>query len=269
VDVIGAIAGDVIGAAYEFERAKTVAFPLFSEESRFTDDTVMTVATAYALLTGRPYDTAYRQFGRKYPDAGYGGMFLQWLFSERPVPYNSFGNGSAMRVSPVGFACASVDDVLREAERSAAVTHNHEEGIKGAQATALAVFLASSGASKAVIREEITRRFAYDLERRIDEIRPDYQWDVTCQGSVPAAIVAFLDSTDVESAIRLAISLGGDADTQATIAGGIAHAFYGDVPPAIVEQVRKQLPTAFLVVLDEFERRFMSPGHRDRKSAQG
>ena len=227
----------------------------------------MTVATAYALLTGRPYDSAYQQFGRRYPNAGYGSGFQKWLLNEQPAPYNSFGNGSAMRVSPVGFACSSVDEVLLEAERSAAVTHNHEDtrehgtaGIKGAQATALAVFLARSGASKEDIRSEVMARFGYDLDRCIDDIRPEYSWDVTCQGSVPEAILAFLESTDAESAIRLAISLGGDADTQATIAGGIAQAFYGDLPSPIVSEVRQRLPAEFIVVIDQFEARFMAPG---------
>ena len=189
---------------------------------RFTDDTVLTVATTHAILTSTPYEIAYRAFGRQHPNAGYGNAFFKWLSSDESGPYNSWGNGSAMRVSPVGLAFNTVDDVLREAERSA-VTHNHPEGIKGAQATALAVFMARSGASKKEIRDELALRFGYDLGRTVSQIRPDYQWDVSCQGSVPEALVAFLDSADVESAIRLAISLGGDADTQAAIAGGVAH----------------------------------------------
>jgi ADP-ribosylglycohydrolase len=199
---------------------------------------------------------AYRDFGRRHPDAGYGGTFYQWLLSSEPRPYNSWGNGSAMRVAPVGFAFGSVDEVLRQAEQSAAVTHNHLEGIKGAQATALAVFMGRSGASKEEIRGELVRRFGYDLHRSIDQIRPTYEWDVSCQRSVPEAIVAFLESADVEHAIRLAISLGGDGDTQAAIAGGIAHAFYGQVPPAIVGPVRERLPKEFLEVIDAFERAF-------------
>jgi ADP-ribosylglycohydrolase len=254
--MIGVIAGDVIGSVHEHTRIKSTAFPLFDARSSFTDDTVLTVATAYAILTGTSYETAYRDFGRRYPDAGYGGMFVQWLFAAHPRPYNSWGNGSAMRVAPVGLACVSVDDVLKEAERSAAVTHDHVEGIKGAQATALAVFLARSGRSKAAIRDELTGRFGYDLSGSIDMIRPGYEWDVSCQGSVPAALVAFFESTDVEEAIRLAISLGGDADTLAAIAGGIAHAFYRYVPRAIVEPLRERLPAEFLDVIDEFERRF-------------
>lgn len=254
--MIGVIAGDVIGSVHEHALTKSTTFPLFSPRSRFTDDTVLTVATAHAILSGTPYETAYRDFGRAHPNAGYGASFLQWLHAEQPHPYNSWGNGSAMRVAPVGLAFDNVDDVLREAERSAAVTHNHEEGIKGAQATALAVFLARSHTSKDGIREELTRRFGYDLQRTVRQIRPGYQWDVSCRGSVPEAIVAFLDSRDVEDAIRLAVSLGGDADTQASIAGGIAEAFYGRVPATIVASVRQRLPPRFIEVLDTFQRTY-------------
>src|SRR3954451_12942445 len=256
VVMIGVIAGDVIGSVHEYAITKSTDFPLFEPRSRFTDDTVLTVATAYAILTGTPYDAAYRDFGREHPAAGYGGSFYGWLFAEEQHPYNSWGNGSAMRVAPVGFAFTSVDDVLHEAERSAAVTHNHVEGIKGAQATALAVFLARSGASKDAIRKALVQRFGYNLDRTVEQIRPAYQWDVSCQRSVPEAIVAFLDSSDVEDAIRLAVSLGGDADTQAAIAGGIAEAFYRRLPENIVDAVRKRLPARFIDVIDAFRRRF-------------
>ena len=222
--MLGAIAGDVIGSVYEGNPTKSPDFPLFHPLCSFTDDTVMTVATAHAILTGDPYTEAYRAFGRRYPHAGYGSGFRAWLRSEEPRPYNSWGNGSAMRVSPVGLAFNDVETVLREARRSAEVTHNHPEGIKGAQAVALAGFMANTGASKAEIRVEMTQRFGYDLTRRIAEIRPDYAFDVSCQGTVPEALTAFLESTSVEDAIRLAISLGGDSDTLAAIAGGIAHA---------------------------------------------
>jgi ADP-ribosylglycohydrolase len=254
--MIGVIAGDVIGSIHEHSRTKSTDFPLFDPLCCFTDDTVLTVATAYAILNGTSYETAYRDFGRRHPDAGYGGTFSQWLLSAEPHPYNSWGNGSAMRVVPVGLAFTSVDDVLREAEQSAAVTHNHVDGIKGAQATALAVFMGRSGASKEEIRNELVRRFGYDLSRSIDEIRPTYRWDVSCQGSVPEAIVAFLDSGDVEHAIRLAISLGGDSDTQAAIAGGIAQAFYGHVPETIAGPVRERLPPEFIDVIDAFDQAF-------------
>jgi ADP-ribosylglycohydrolase len=254
--MIGAIAGDVIGSVHERAGTKTTSFPLFQSGSRFTDDTVLTVATAHAILTGTSYQEAYRYFGRLYPDAGYGGMFLEWLMSREPRPYNSWGNGSAMRVVPVGLAFTTVDEVLRQAERSAAVTHDHPEGIRGAQAVALAVFLARSGESREGIRQEIAGRFGYHLDRSVEAIRPGYRFDVSCQGSVPEAIIAFLDSSDVEHAIRLAISLGGDADTQATIAGGIANAWYGGVPASIVDPVRERLPSAFLQVMDRFQRRY-------------
>jgi len=256
VDMIGAIAGDIIGSVHEHALTKSTAFTLFDPLCRFTDDTVLTVATAYAILTGTPYKAAYRDFGRQHPDAGYSRAFYGWLLAEDPVPYQSWGNGSAMRVGPVGFAFGNVDDVLLEAARSAAVTHDHAEGIKGAQATALAVFLARAGAPKDQIRRDLVQRFGYNLDRTVEQIRPSYQWDASCQGSVPEAIVAFLDSTDVESAIRLAVSLGGDADTQATIAGGIAEAFYRHVPETIVGAVRARLPPRFIEVLDAFRQAF-------------
>lgn len=254
--MLGAIAGDVIGSVHEHRPIKTTEFPLLVPGSRFTDDTVLTVATAHAILTGTSYQEAYRSIGRRYPDAGYGGMFLDWLESPDPRPYNSWGNGSAMRVAPVGWAFDTVEAVLDQAERSAAVTHDHPEGIKGAQATAHAVFMARSGAFKEDMRDDLVGRFGYDLDRTIDQIRPAYQWDVSCQGSVPEAIIAFLDSTDYEDAIRLAISLGGDADTQAAIAGAIAQAHYGAVPDEIVARVRERLPGEFLAVVDEFEGRW-------------
>jgi ADP-ribosylglycohydrolase len=254
--MLGVIAGDVIGSVHEWRGTKTTAFPLFEGGSRFTDDTVLTVATAHAILNGSSYGDAYREFGRRHPDAGYGGSFRRWLMTAVPQPYQSWGNGSAMRVAPVGLAFDTVDDVLREAERSAAVTHDHQEGIKGAQAVALAVFLARSGESRDTIRLEVTRRFGYRLERTVDEIRPGYSFDVSCQGSVPEALTAFLEAIDVEHAIRLAVSLGGDSDTQAAIAGGIAHAFFRHVPDAIVDGVRARLPEEFVAVLDAFDRSF-------------
>jgi ADP-ribosylglycohydrolase len=222
----------------------------------FTDDTVLTVATATALLNGQPYADAYHEFGRRYPHAGYGGAFRRWLQEDHRRPYGSFGNGSAMRVGPVGWAMTSVDEVLAEAARSASATHDHAEGIRGAQAVALATFLARTGSSKEVIRREVETRLGYDLSRTVDEIRPTYTFDVTCQGSVPEAIVAFLDSDSVESAIRLAISLGGDADTQAAIAGGIAEAFYRGVPDWLAREVLAKLPDEFRDVVDRFTSRY-------------
>ena len=264
--MLGAIAGDIIGSAYEASPVKSTDFELFLPGSRFTDDSVLTIATAEALLGDGDYARAYRRYGHAYPSAGYGGSFYRWLLSDDAAPYNSWGNGAPMRVSPVGFALETVEEVMAEAARSAAVTHNHPEGIKGAQATALAVFLARSGSDKAAIKSAIEQRFGYDLARSLDGIRPTYDFDVSCQGSVPESLIAFLESTDYESAIRNAISLGGDADTMACIAGGVAQAFYGAVPEQIAREVRLRLPGDFLDVIDRFERRYgsahASPGIR-------
>ena len=221
---------------------------------------MLTVATAAAILRSQPYDVVYRDFGRRYPNAGYGAAFYRWLFADRPEPYNSYGNGSAMRVSPVGWAWDDEATVLREAERSAVVTHSHPEGVKGAQAVALAVFKARSGETKNEIREAITSRFGYDMGRTIEEIRPAYRFYVTCQDSVPEALIAFLDSSDFEHAVRLAISLGGDSDTQGAIAGAVAHAYYGPLETVIGEVVRQRLPNEFIEILDEFsDRHGMTP----------
>jgi ADP-ribosylglycohydrolase len=254
--MIGAIAGDIIGSVYEFGRTKSKEFPLFGPDSHFTDDTVMTVAIAQAILTDGDYRKAVLDFGRRYPDAGYGGFFNSWLRSPDPKPYNSWGNGSAMRVSPVGFAFNSVDDVLREAARTAEFTHNHLEGVKGAQATALSVFLARTVRDKDLIRTEITARFGYDLARTVDDIRPSYSFDESCQGTVPEAIVAFLDSTSYEDAIRNAVSLGGDSDTLACITGGIAEAFYGPVPSSIRAKVQEILTPELWEITERFCARF-------------
>lgn len=258
--MLGAIAGDVIGSIYEVVPIKSTTFPLFDECSRFTDDTVLTVATAAAILRNKPYDVMYRDFGRRYPRAGYGASFYDWLRSDDPEPYGSFGNGSAMRVSPVGFAYDDEQTVLREAERSASATHNHREGVRGAQAVALAVLKARLGESREQIRDGLTFHFGYDFDRSIAEIRPGYSFDVTCQGSVPEALIAFFESTDVESAIRIAISLGGDSDTLAAIAGSVAHAYYAEIPDSIVTGVRQRLPTEFLEVIDEFTEKYVRPG---------
>jgi len=198
------------------------------------------------------YAAAYRDWGSRYPGRGYGTWFHKWLGDPNRGPYNSFGNGSAMRVSPIGWAFDTLDEVLAEAERSAAVTHNHPEGIKGAQATAAVVFLARTGAPKDEIRREISGRFGYHLNRTVEAIRPDYRFDVTCQGSVPEAIIAFLDADDFEHAIRLAISLGGDADTQAAVTGGVAEAFWGRVSARIEQEIRAVLDRALLEVVDRF-----------------
>jgi ADP-ribosylglycohydrolase len=254
--MIGAIAGDIIGSVFEHHTIKSTQFPLFSRYSGFTDDTVLTVAIADSILKKVDYATSLKAFAQKYPDAGYGSSFYRWIFSSDSRPYNSWGNGSAMRVSPVGFAFDSMEDVLSEAKKSAEVTHNHPEGIKGAQATALAVFTARSGKSKATIKQEISDRFGYNLDRALDDIRPHYRFDISCQGSVPEAIIAFLEGKDFEDAIRKAISLGGDSDTQACIAGGIAQAYYQNIPREIVSDVRKRLPEEFLLIIDEFSEKY-------------
>ena len=250
--MLGAIAGDIFGAAYEGQPLKRDDFDLFDEARYFTDDTVLTVATADALLSDGDYAASYRRWGNRFPGRGYGGWFLDWLGDPSRGPYNSFGNGSAMRVSPIGWVFDTLDEVLAEAERSAGVTHDHPEGIKGAQATATAVHLARIGATKDEIRHEVSTRFAYDLDRTIATIRPNYSFDVTCQGSVPEALIAFLDADDFEHTLRLAISLGGDADTQAAIAGGVAEAFWGGVPERIEADVRTVLDEQLLAVLDRF-----------------
>jgi ADP-ribosylglycohydrolase len=249
--MIGAIAGDIIGSIYEHWPIKTKDFPLFSNRCKFTDDTVLTVAIADAILSGLSYRQSLQEFGRLHPNAGYGGSFIQWLHSDNPQPYNSWGNGSAMRVSPVGFAFQSEADVMLNAKLTAQVSHNHPEGIKGAQATALAIFMAKSGRGKNKIKKRISNEFGYDLNRTVDEIRPEYSFDVSCQGTVPEAIIAFIDSDSHEDAVRNAISLGGDSDTLACISGGIADAFYG-VPENIRMEVQNRLTPDLLKIVESF-----------------
>lgn len=254
--MIGAIAGDVIGSVYEFNNIRTTEFPLFNNHSRFTDDTVLTIAVADSLLGNGDFITCLKRYGRKYPRAGYGGYFYKWLFSDDSEPYNSLGNGSAMRVSPVGFSFNTLEEVLSMARKSAEITHNHPEGIKGAEAVAAAIFFARKGESKASIREEIGKRFCYNLDRPLYEIRSSNFFNETCPGSVPEAIISFLESSSFEDAIRLAISIGGDSDTIACITGSIAQAFYGSVPTDIVLEIRKRLPDEFLDVIDKFDEKF-------------
>lgn len=254
--MIGAIAGDIIGSVYEARPIKTKDFPLFQNRSRFTDDSVLTVAVAAAILQGTGYRDAVRDIGRRYPHAGYGGSFIGWLMSEHPRPYNSWGNGAAMRVSPVGFAFDDEKVVLAEAEKTAEITHNHPEGIKGAQATALAVFLARTGTGKNDMRMRISREFGYDLDRTVDDIRPGYSFDVSCQGTVPEAVVAFLDSDSWEDAVRNAVSLGGDSDTLACITGGIAEGFYGGVPKEVEREAYARLPADLKSITEEFRKKY-------------
>lgn len=255
--LLGAIAGDVIGSLFEWNSTKRTDFQLFNPFSRFTDDTVMTVANADWLLTNGNLTHIMQAYGKRYPHAGYGGMFGNWLTEENPKPYNSFGNGSAMRVSPVGWAFNTLDETLEAARKSAEVTHNHPEGIKGAQAVAACIYLARTGKSKDEIRQYIETFAGYDLRRTCNQIRPSYSFDVTCQGSVPESIIAFLESSDYESAIRLAVSLGGDADTMGTIAGSIAEAFYGKIPQSVQKEVVSRLPKEFVKIMQKFHEKFV------------
>jgi ADP-ribosylglycohydrolase len=231
--MLGAIAGDIIGSVHEGMGTKAVDFPLFVANSTFTDDTILTVAVADCLLTQSSYVDKFHEYTHAYPYRGYGAGFWHWVQRGEREPYNSWGNGSAMRVSAVAFAMDALEDVRAAARASAEVTHNHPEGVRGAEATAVATYLARRGATKKEIREVVEQKSGYDLSRTIAAIRPTYNFDVSCQGTVPEAITAFLESEDYEHAIRLAISLGGDADTLACIIGGIAGAFYGGVPQHI------------------------------------
>ena len=244
--LIGAISGDVIGSVHEGAPPKAKDFPLFVPGSTFTDDTVLTVAVASAIREGIDFNRSLRRWGRRYPYAGYGSWFCDWLFSEGALPYNSFGNGSAMRVSPIGWAFDDLDVVLREAARSAAITHNHPEGIKGAQAVAAAIFLARNGQGKDKIAALLSDRFGYDCTADLRVFQQRGGFDVTCQGTLPAAAAAFLHSTDFEDAVRNAVSFGGDADTLACIAGGIAEAHYSGVPDRIQAEVFARLDRALL-----------------------
>jgi len=236
----------------EHHQIKTKDFPLFHPQCRFTDDTVLTVAIADVILSGRPYIDSVKEIGRCYPGAGYGGSYIQWLHSDDTRPYNSWGNGSVMRASPAGFAFSCEDEILRHAKMTAEITHNHPEGIKGAQATALAVFLARMGTGKEQIRSRFAKEFGYNMNRTVDDIRPTYTFDVSCQGTVPEAIIAFLDSDSYEDAVRNAISLGGDSDTLACITGSVAEAFYGDIPKHVQEKVHECLTPDLWQVTEAF-----------------
>lgn len=262
--MIGAILGDIIGSPYEFDRGnKTKDFPLFSKRSAFTDDTVMTIAIADALLNaGRDASNecikqgiiaAMRKYGARYPYAGYGARFASWLAEECPQPYNSFGNGSAMRVSPAAWLYHDIASVRRIARLSAEVSHSHPEGIKGAEATASAIFLGRTGHSKAEIRRYIEEQFGYALNRTCDEIRPQYRHMESCMETVPEAVTAFLEGDSFEDVLRTSVSLGGDCDTLAAIAGSIAEGFYG-VPGDLKRECHNRLPEDLLAVLMRFEK---------------
>ena len=274
--MLGSIIGDTAGSVYEFNNIKTMDFPFFSEKSDYTDDSIMTMAVADWLLKDPTHgmdtlEASLISFAKKYPCpmGGYGGGFHRWLFHPEELgdygsrdfkpgtrhPYNSWGNGSAMRASANGWMFDTLEDTERVAGLSAAITHNHPEGIKGAQSTAAAIFMARNGSSKEAIRSYITEKYGYNLNRTCDEIRPVYHWESSCQGTVPEAMVAFFDSTDFESAIRLAISLGGDSDTLACITGGIAEAFYKEIPDPIAKGIWSLLPEDFKAILQEMEAR--------------
>lgn len=284
--MLGAIIGDIVGSIYEFDNTNRMDFPFFSERSTYTDDSIMTVAVAEWLLSDNTHshDTLEEimvRYAHEYPFpmGGYGGAFSQWLFRPEGLvdymtgklangrcPYNSWGNGSAMRASAVGWKFSTLEETERVAELSASITHDHPEGIKGAQATAAAIFLARIGKSKDEIKEYIETRFGYDLGTHTDEIRKVYGWESSCQGTVPPAIRAFLDSTDFESAVRIAVSLGGDSDTLACITGGIAEAYYKFIPDEILKEAIKRLPAAFLKVLNvlrEGSYYKLNPGRED------
>ena len=260
----GAILGDIIGSPFEFDQGnKSKEFPLFSKNATFTDDSVMTIAVGYAFLDAQPNAdiewirrrliSSMKQYGRMFPYAGYGGMFRRWLKCDDPQPYGSFGNGSAMRVSSVAWLYNDIETVRSMARLSAEVSHNHPEGIKGAEATAAAIFLARTGNSKEEIKAYIEDNFGYDLSRTCDEIRPGYHHVETCQETVPEAITAFLEGESFEDVIRTAVSLGGDCDTLTCIAGSIAEGFYG-VPEALKQECRNRLPEELKMVLDRFDR---------------
>lgn len=263
--MLGAIIGDVVGSRFEWNNIKTKEFTFFTDQCFVTDDSIMTLALAKAVLES---DSAFQNvsqkavtwmqtIGRNYPDCGYGSAFCAWMFSEHPQPYNSFGNGAAMRVSAAGFAAASLEEAKRLSKELTEVTHNHPEGLKGAEATAAAIFLARTGHSIQEIRAHIDRNY-YPMNFTLDEIRPTYQFNETCQETVPQALMAFLESTGFEDAIRNAISIGGDSDTVAAITGSVAEAYYG-VPASIRETALTYLPPELRTILEEFEARYPAP----------
>jgi len=255
--MLGAIAGDIIGSVYEWNNIKSKEFTLFSPKAFFTDDSVLTVALADAILNDSDYGQLLKEYHRRYPNAGYGGSFNAWAISSNSKPYNSWGNGSAMRTSPVGYAFDNLDKVLLKAEYYASFTHNHPEGIKGAQATSAATFLARTGISKDDIKSFITERFNYDLTKSIEDIRPTYEFNESCQQTVPQAITAFLESDSYEDAIRNAISLGGDSDTLACITGGIAEAYYGELTKDVTETASNILDDDLNRVVEQFYQKYI------------
>jgi len=252
--MLGAIIGDIAGSIYEHSNRKSKDFPFFGPGADFTDDTVCTIAVADALLHGKPPGDTLYEWCARYPGRGYGGMFAQWLRAWERRPYGSYGNGAAMRVSPAGLLGKTLDEALAMARAVTEVTHNHPEGLKGAAATAHAIFLARAGERPEEIRTAIQSEYGYDLSRTVDEIRPAYQFDITCQGTVPEALICALEAKDFEDVIRNAISIGGDSDTLAAIAGGVAEALFG-ISEELVKGGRSRIPLGMRQVLDELYER--------------
>lgn len=260
--MIGAIIGDIVGSRFEWDNHKSKDFELFDRRCRPTDDSIMSLAVAQAILrSGDNYEdlsshavASMQELGRLYPDAGYGGSFRKWIASDNPQPYNSYGNGSAMRVSPCGYAARSLEEAKKLSAIVTEVSHNHPEGMKGAEAIAVAIFLAREGRSKEEIKKHMREKY-YDIDFTIDEICESYEFDVSCQGSVPVALAAFFESTDFEDAIRNSISVGGDSDTIAAIAGSVAGAFYG-VPEGLVASAIAYLDERQLDILRQFEQKY-------------
>ncbi len=251
--MLGAVFGDVAGSRFEWYNNKSKEFELLAGECHPTDDSVMTCAVADALMSGADPAAVMQKWGRDYPGYGYGCRFLDWIYAPIPAPYNSWGNGSGMRTAPVGWLFDSLEETLAVAEKISAVTHNHPEGIKGAQAVSAAVYLARTGSSREQIGAYLRENF-YPLDFTLDEIRPDYDFDVSCQGSVPQALVAFLESTGFEDAVRNAISIGGDSDTIAAMTGAVSEAFYG-IPDELVDRLMPFVDERMMDVIRRFGRR--------------
>jgi len=255
--MIGSIIGDVVGVPFEFAPTKDKDFVMFSNSATFSDDSILTIATADALLNKLTYEEAYLKWSKNYPRRGYGNMFLEWIENDDRKPYNSYGNGSAMRVSPIAYLpFGNISEVMLEAKKTSEVTHNHEEGIRGAQAIAAVIFLAINNIPKDTIKNFVQLVIGYDLNRKLDDIRPTYGFEVSCQSSVPESIICFLESTSFEDAIRLAISMGGDADTMACITGGIAEAYYKEIPKFMYDETMNRLPNEFKEIIKQFDNEF-------------
>jgi ADP-ribosylglycohydrolase len=262
--MIGAIVGDYAGSIYEFNNTNDYDFPMITSSSSITDDSIMTIAIMDAILQGKAYGERLRYWGNKYPNpkGGYGGSFAGWLRSDTPKPYNSFGNGSAMRVSPVGWAFPTLKETLLEAQKSAECTHNHKEGIKGAMAVAAAIYQLRNGRSKEFLKQFTEKGFGYNLSRKLSDIRPTYRFNETCQGTVPEAIICYLESCGFEDAIRLAVSLGGDSDTLACITGSIAEADHTcGIPAQVMEAAFSTMPVELQNIVEQFYSKFKLYSH--------